>query len=106
VTDSAFLVLIEPMAVSFGAAAAQENTVCDPGRTDADRVTPLLAVLHRSLYVAWLELCASAVSTLISAHPSPALLAVTVPPVTCRLPGVVKLNVCTGPCFPDEYSHR
>ena len=93
------------MAVSFGAAAAQENTVCDPGRTDAARVTPLLAVLHRSLYVAWLEVCGSAVSTLISAHPSPALLAVTVPPVTCRLPGVVKLSVCTGPGFPDEYSH-
>jgi hypothetical protein len=105
VTDSAFLVLIVPVAVSFGAAAAHENTVCEFGCTDADRVTPLPTVLHRSLYVAWLEVCGWAVRTLISAHPSPALLAVTVPPVTCRLPGVVKLSVCTGPGFPDEYTH-
>jgi hypothetical protein len=97
--------LIVPMAVRFGAAAAQENTVCDFGCTDADSVTPLPTVLHRSRYVAWLEVCGSAVSTLISAHPLLALLAVTVPPVTGRLPGVVKLNVCTGPCFPDEYTH-
>ena len=44
--------------------------------------------------------------TLISAHPEPALPTVTVPPLTCRCPGTAKLSVCTGPGFPDEYTHR
>jgi hypothetical protein len=55
--------------------------------------------------VALLEVFAMALSTLISAHPSPAVLALTLPPLTCRCPGAVKLKVCSGPCFPDEYSH-
>ena len=96
---------MEPKAVRLGGAAAQENTVCALGRTDADSTTPVLAVVHRSLYVALFEVFAMALSTLISAHPSPALVAVTVPPLTCLFPGVLKLSVCTGLCFPDEYSH-
>lgn len=96
---------MEPKAVRLGGAAAQENTVCALGRTDADSTTPVLAVVHRSLYVALFEVFAMALSTLTSPHPSPALLTLTVPPLTGRLPASVKLNVCTGPSFPDEYSH-
>jgi hypothetical protein len=42
------LVLIEPMAVRLGGAAAHEDIVCAFGCTDADRTMSLLAVLHRS----------------------------------------------------------
>ena len=99
------MALIEPTAVRTGGASAHEYTVCAFGRTDADSARPLLAVVHRSWYVALLEVFAGAPSTLISAHPAPALLASMVPPFTWWFPGAVKLNVCTGPCFPDEYSH-
>jgi hypothetical protein len=99
------LLVIEPVAVRVGAAAAHEDTVWAAGRTEADRAIWLLAVLQSSLYVALLEVFAAGLSTLISAHPVPALLALTVPPLTCWSPAAVKLNVCAGPCFPDEYSH-
>jgi hypothetical protein len=48
VTDSAFLVVIEPVAVSFGGAAAQDDIVCAFGCTAAVSVMPLLAVVHSS----------------------------------------------------------
>jgi hypothetical protein len=55
--------------------------------------------------VALLEVFAAGLSILTSAHPLPALLALTVPPLTCLVPAAVKLSFCTAPGFPDEYSH-
>ena len=43
---------------------------------------------------------------LIAAQPVPAVLVLTVSPVTCRRPAAVKSTVRTGPCFPEEYTHR
>jgi hypothetical protein len=100
------LLVIVPEAVSRGVAAAHEDSVWEPGRTDADAAMLPLPAPHSSLYAARLEVFAAGLRTLISAHPLPALLALTVPPLTCWFPGAVKLSVCTGPCFPDEYSHR
>jgi hypothetical protein len=99
------LLVIEPVAVRVGAVPAHDDTVCAVGCTEADRATSLLAVLQISLYVALFDVFGVGLSILISAHPPPALPALTVPPLTCRLPAAVKLNVCTGPGFPDEYSH-
>jgi hypothetical protein len=99
------LLVIEPAAVRLGAAAAQEETVCAAGCTDADRAISLLALPHSSLYAALSEVLATGLVTLISAQPLPAARDLTVPPLTGRRPGAVKLAVCTGPCFPDEYSH-
>jgi hypothetical protein len=76
------LALIEPRAVRTGGANAQEDTVCAFGCTDADRARPLLAVVHRSWYVALSEISGGALSTLISAHPAPGLVASMVPPFT------------------------
>jgi hypothetical protein len=78
------LLVIEPTAVRLGAAAAHEETVCAAGCTDADRAIPLLAVLHSILYTALLEVLATGLIILISAPPTPAALALTVPPLTVR----------------------
>jgi len=61
--------------------------------------------LHDTLYVALFEVFAAAPSILISAQPLPALVALTVPLLTGRVAAAMKFSVCTGPGFPDEYSH-
>jgi hypothetical protein len=43
------LLVIEPVAVRLGAAAAHEDTVCTAGCTDADGAISLLAVPQSSL---------------------------------------------------------
>jgi hypothetical protein len=97
------LLLIWPLAVRLGALPPHEETVCAAGRTDADTAIPPLAPLpHSSLYVALLEVLAVGVSTLSSAHPEVALVALTVSPVTVRCPAAANLSVCTAPGFPDE----
>ena len=76
------------------------------GFTVIDTAMSLFAVLHSSEYVALSEVVLPGLSSSLScAQPSPAVLVVTAPPLTCFCPGVVKFSVCTGPCFPDEYSH-
>ena len=51
------------------------------------------------------EVSATGLIILISAQPVPAVLVLTVSPVTALCPAPVKLTVCTGPGFPDEYTH-
>jgi len=73
--------------------------------TGADGVISLVAAPQTSLYVALFEVFAGASSILISAQPLPALAALTVPLLTGRVAAPMKFSVCTGPGFPDEYSH-
>lgn len=42
---------------------------------------------------------------LILPQPVPAFVRLSVSPVTTFFPAPVKLSVCTGPGFPDEYTH-
>ena len=98
--------MIEPVAVRVGCGAEHEEKFCAAGFTVADTAMSLFAVLHSSWYVALSEVLVPGLSSTLScAHPSPAVLVVTVPPLTCCCPAAVKFSVCTGPCFPDEYSH-
>jgi predicted ATPase len=72
----------------------------------SDTAMSLFAVVHSSEYGTWSEVVLPGLSNSLScAHPWPAVLVVTVPPPTCCCPAFLKFSVCTGPCFPDEYSH-
>jgi hypothetical protein len=100
------LLVIVPVAVRVGCGAEHEAKFCAAGFTVADRAMSLFAVLHSSWYVALSDVSLPGLSNSLScAHPPPAVLVVTAPPFTCRCPAAVKFSVCTGPCFPDEYSH-
>ena len=100
------MLVIVPVAVRVGCGAEHEEKACFAGFTVVDTAMSLLAVVHTSWYVAWSEVVLPGLSNSLScAHPSPAVLVVTVPPRTSCCPAAVKFSVCTGPCFPDEYSH-
>ena len=105
-TNPGFLLVIVPVAVRVGCGAEHEEKLVVAGFTVADAAISPLLKLHSSWYVALSEvLAAGLVSSLSCAHPLPAVLVVTAPPLTCCCPAAVKFSVCTGPGFPDEYSH-
>jgi len=99
--------VIVPVTVRVGCGAEHEGKFSVAGFTAADTAMSLFAVLHSSWYVAWSEVMVPGLSSTLScAHPSPAVLVVTAPLRTCCCPTAgVKFSVCTGPGFPDEYSH-
>jgi hypothetical protein len=100
------LLVIVPVAVRVGCGAEHEEKVSAAGFTVADTAMSLFAALHSSEYVALSEVTAPGLSSTLScAQPSPAVLVVIVPPLTWSCPAEVKFSVCTGPGFPDEYSH-
>jgi hypothetical protein len=100
------LLVIVPVTVRVGCGAEHEGKFSAAGFTAADTVMSLFAALHSSEYVALSEVLVPGLSSTLScAHPSPAVLVVTVPLFTCCSPAAVKFSVCTGPGFPDEYSH-
>jgi hypothetical protein len=100
------LLVIVPVTVRVGCGAEHEGKFSAAGFTVADTAMSLFAVLHSSWYVALSEVLVPGLSnTLSCAHPSPAVLVVTVPALTCCCPAAVKFSVCTGPGFPDEYTH-
>ena len=98
--------MIVPVTVRVGCGAEHEEKVSAAGFTVADTDMSPLAELHSSWYVALSEdLVPGLSSSLSCAHPSPAVLVVTFPLFTCCAPAAVKFSVCTGPGFPDEYTH-
>jgi hypothetical protein len=95
-----------PVTVRVGWGAEHDEKFSAAGFTVADTAMSLFAVLHSSWYVALSEVLVPGLSnTLSCAHPSPAVLVATVPLLTGSSPAAVKFSVCTGPGFPDEYSH-